>query len=169
MSLTDTDLIPFQKAIFERFDSHKPFKQLCFKHNVDDSKLRRMYHHWLTESPPEAQPLGWKDISLQILKSGRPRLFSNEEELLIAEAIRYYDKHLTALSKRGVLDLASHVSNLFPVPVRTCPRFENDKTPSLSWLNGFLARHSDINVKTMQGIKCKRTEAVTIGHIGEHI
>ena len=83
--------------------------------------------------------------------------------------MRYCDKNLTPLSKRGVLDLAAHVSHLFPVPVGTSPRLENDKTTSLSWLNGFLVRHSNIDVKPLQGIECKRTDAVTMGHIGEHI
>lgn len=164
-SVDETDLKQIiQCAIYERLSDGTSFEGLAKKYNLAVATVNRYYNKWMLNAP-DSQPQHPNDIRISIPKKGRPTLFTSEQEKLIKEAVIYYANNLTPLSRQSLIDLAEVMLETNEIePVQDC-----EQKLTKGWVEGFLHRHPELKLLSIQTVDAERSAACTAHNIAEHI
>lgn len=118
--------------------------------------------------PTDAQVQHPSDINVSLPKIDRKTVLKKEEELLLVETASYSSNLATPLTKTDMKLMVKDMISMLPTHRQIEISFR-DKTPSNSWVSGFLTRHQCIKLKPMVNVEASHVTAVTRERVSEHL
>ena len=150
-----------QSAIF-RYHTNKhanvSYRTVAEAHNISIGQLFCTYKKWCAGDP--AEPQSAADVVVPAPSVGRKTAFNDTEEDLLHDVALEFVKRHTPLTKQVLCEAAEHLIEKLPESRRTQIKFKHS-TPTVGWASAFVARHSDLKIKTIQVIEDRRIAAIT--------